>query len=121
MIDTGDVVRRQGDRFVFVGRAGGVINVGGRKVHPNEVESVLLSCPGVQLARVFARRSPLTGCLVEAEVVTDSLMGEHSEGLEAEAIAFCRQHLEPYKIPAIVRVVDSLQLTPSGKVVRTGQ
>ena len=63
----------------------------------------------------------MTGCLVEAEVVADALMKEHTEGLEAEAIAFCRGHLESYKIPAIVRVVDSLQLTPSGKVLRTGQ
>ena len=40
-VDTGDVVARRGDRYLFIGRRGGVINVGGAKVHPEEVEAVL--------------------------------------------------------------------------------
>jgi len=40
-VDTGDMVERRGDRFYFIGRRGGIINVGGLKVHPEEVEAVI--------------------------------------------------------------------------------
>ena len=40
-VDTGDMVELRGDRYYFVGRAGGIINVGGLKVHPEEVEAVI--------------------------------------------------------------------------------
>ena len=58
-----------GDRLYFVGRRGGVINVGGAKVHPEEVEAALNAHAAVLASRVFARKSPITGALVFAEVV----------------------------------------------------
>src|SRR5439155_2792623 len=42
-VNTGDMVELRGDRYYFVGRADGIINVGGRKVHPEEVETVINS------------------------------------------------------------------------------
>ena len=68
-VDTGDIVERRGDRYVFAGRRGGVINVGGAKVHPEEVEAALNAHEAVRASRVFARKSPITGALVAAEVV----------------------------------------------------
>ena len=63
-VDTGDVVAQRGDRFVFLGRETGIINVGGNKVHPEEVEQILMSHPEVWQAKVSAKRSPITGSLV---------------------------------------------------------
>ncbi|HUB94704.1 MAG TPA: AMP-binding protein, partial [Stellaceae bacterium] len=57
-VDTGDLVERRGDRFYFVGRRDGIINVGGFKVLPEEVEAVLNAHPGVEMSLVKARRSP---------------------------------------------------------------
>ncbi len=56
-------------RYYFRGRKGGIINVGGLKVYPEEVESVLNADPRVRMSRVLARRNPITGAVVVAEVV----------------------------------------------------
>ncbi len=68
-IDTGDAVRIEGDRCIFEGRANGTINVGGNKLHPEEVERVLLDHPAVRFARISGMKSPVTGQIVRAEVV----------------------------------------------------
>ena len=47
-VDTGDMVERRGDRYVFAGRRGGIINVGGLKIHPEEIEAVINRHPQVQ-------------------------------------------------------------------------
>ena len=62
-------IERRGDRCYFVGRRGGVINVGGVKIHPEEVEAALNSHATVRASRVFARKNPITGALVCADVV----------------------------------------------------
>ena len=58
-VDTGDLVERRGDRYYFLGRREGVINVGGQKVYPEEVEAVLNRDPTVRISRVWARRNPI--------------------------------------------------------------
>ena len=58
-VDTGDMVELRGDRYYFVGRRDGIINVGGLKVHPEEVEAVINRHPSVQMSLVKARRNPL--------------------------------------------------------------
>src|SRR6202041_505765 len=67
--DTGDMVERHGDRFYFAGRKGGIINIGGLKVHPEEIEAVINRDDAVRMSRVKARKSPITGAIVIADVV----------------------------------------------------
>src|SRR5438552_5992393 len=68
-VDTGDIVERRGDRYYFLGRKSGVINVGGLKVYPEEVEAVINRHPAVRMSIVRSKRSPITGSLVVADVV----------------------------------------------------
>src|SRR5205807_513227 len=68
-VDTGDLLELRGDRYYFIGRRGGIINVGGLKVHPEEVEAVINRHPRVWISRVRSRKSPITGALVVADVV----------------------------------------------------
>ncbi len=68
-VDTGDMVELVDGRYYFRGRIGGVINVGGLKVYPEEVESVLNADPRVRMSLVRARRNPITGAVVVADVV----------------------------------------------------
>src|SRR6202040_1169242 len=68
-VDTGDMVELAGSRYYFRGRKGGIINVGGLKVYPEEIESVLNADPRVRMSLVRARRSPITGAVVVADVV----------------------------------------------------
>src|SRR5215469_7789308 len=60
-VDTGDLVELRGDRYFFMGRRGGIINVGGQKVHPEEVEAVINRHPAVHSSLVKARKSPVMG------------------------------------------------------------
>jgi acyl-coenzyme A synthetase/AMP-(fatty) acid ligase len=71
-VDTGDIVERRGERYYFVGRKDGVINVGGHKVRPEEVEAVLNCHPGVRMSFVRGRKSPITGAVVVADVVASA-------------------------------------------------
>jgi acyl-coenzyme A synthetase/AMP-(fatty) acid ligase len=122
-VDTGDVVERRGDRWYFVGRRGGIINVGGLKIHPEEVEAVINRHPGVRMSLVTARKNPITGAIVAAEVV---LLSETDRALDvavvettkAEILAACRSALPAHKVPASIRFVSALQVTPSGKLGR---
>ena len=60
-VDTTDLVERRGDRHYFVGRRSEIINVGGLKVNPEEVETVLNGHAGVRMSRVVDRKNPVTG------------------------------------------------------------
>jgi acyl-coenzyme A synthetase/AMP-(fatty) acid ligase len=121
-VDTGDMVELADGRYHFRGRKGGIINVGGLKVYPEEVESVLNADPRVRMSLVKARRSPLTGSLVVAEVVlSDSqsaIDAEAAEKVKGELLNACRSTLAAHKVPALLRFVPSLELSAAGKLVR---
>lgn len=122
-VDTGDVVERRGDRYFFVGRRGGIINVGGLKIHPEEVEAVINRHPDVRMSLVTARKNPITGAIVSAEVVLatgddGALDPVVVESTKAEILQACRHALPAHKVPASIRVIPSLAVTPSGKLVR---
>ena len=115
-VDTGDMVERRGDRMHFVGRRGGIINVGGLKVHPEEIEAVINRHDRVRMSLVKARRSPIMGSIVVAEVVLDGPAPE--DAVRAEIVEACRQSLPVHKRPATVRFVPSLPVTAAGKLAR---
>ena len=115
-VDTGDLVRRSGDRYLFVGRRGGIINIGGLKVNPEEVEAVINAHPNVRMSLVRAKRNPITGAIVMAEVVL--LDGADEARTRDEIADMCGAALERHKAPAIIRIVQGLPLTPAGKLSR---
>ena len=122
-VDTRDMVELRGDRYYFVGRRDGVINVGGLKVHPEEVEAVINRHPGVRMSLVKARKNPFTGAVVVADVVAKSKPDqsgakEEPQDLKNDILQICRRALAPHKVPAIVRFVPSLNVGPSGKLAR---
>jgi acyl-coenzyme A synthetase/AMP-(fatty) acid ligase len=119
-VDTGDIVERRGDRYYFLGRRNGVINVGGLKVYPEEVEAAINRHPAVRMSVVRPRRNSITGSLVSAEVMLkeSSQPDDRTAAIRIEILEICRQSLAPYKIPAIVRYVSSLGVTAPGKLVR---
>jgi acyl-coenzyme A synthetase/AMP-(fatty) acid ligase len=116
-VDTGDMVELRGDRYYFVGRREGIINVGGQKVHPEEVEAVLNQHPAVQMARVRGRKSPITGAIVVADVVLRPEAGQ-LETIRDEILESCRRVLSPHKVPATLTEVPGLEIAGSGKLVR---
>ncbi|ACA20782.1 AMP-dependent synthetase and ligase [Methylobacterium sp. 4-46] len=116
-VDTGDMIEIRDGRCAFVGRRGGIINVGGLKVHPEEVEAVINRHPRVRMSLVEGRRNPITGALVTATLVLDP--GEASvEAVKAEILAACRAALPAHKVPAVLRVAEALPVTGAGKLAR---
>ena len=115
--DTGDhieMVETDPARFRFVGRKDGWVNVGGYKVNPLEVESRLEAHPAVVAARVFGRRNSVSGQILCAEVVSRDLALA-----EADLRVYLGAHLQAAKIPRVIRFVDRIEATRSGKRLRS--
>jgi acyl-coenzyme A synthetase/AMP-(fatty) acid ligase len=121
-VDTGDMVELKDGRWRFCGRRNGVINVGGLKVHPEEIEAVINRHPAVRASLVRARKSPITGALVAADVALAdpaSVAGPEAEtALRASILAACRAALPAHKAPASLRFVAALKVTAGGKLDR---
>jgi acyl-coenzyme A synthetase/AMP-(fatty) acid ligase len=118
-VDTGDMLEQRGDRCHFAGRRGGIINVGGLKVHPEEVEGVINRHPQVRMSLVHPRKSPITGAIVVAEVVLREEGEPASIGtLRGEILDLCRARLAQHKVPAMIRFVPALSVAASGKLER---
>ncbi len=117
-VDTGDMLEQRGDRYYFVGRRGGIVNVGGLKVHPEEVEAALNGHPKVRMSLVTARKNPFTGSIVVADVVLVEGIETPDEALKTEILDACRLKLDRHKVPVSIRFVPALDITPSGKVRR---
>jgi acyl-coenzyme A synthetase/AMP-(fatty) acid ligase len=118
-VDTGDMLEQRGARYYFVGRRGGIINVGGLKIHPEEVEAVINRHPGVRLSRVTGRKNPITGAIVVAEVVANGVTFDENT-LKSEILEGCRKALPVQKVPAMLRFVPTLEMTAGGKLSRHG-
>jgi acyl-CoA synthetase (AMP-forming)/AMP-acid ligase II len=105
--DTGDAVIHEGEFYRILGRQSDIINVGGQKVHPTEVEKVLADVPGVTDVAVRGEPHLLLGHVVTATVQTE----EDVSGVEMRRriTEHCKGRLQPYMVPVKVRVVkDSL-------------
>ena len=110
---TGDLgyLDEQGDLWV-IGRQDGVINTGGEKVYPLEVEQALLDHPQVRLAHVVGIEDQEWGQQVAAAVVQ-----EHAGAIrEEDLIEFLKSRIGNYKVPKKVMFLDELPLNSSGKI-----
>jgi long-chain acyl-CoA synthetase len=111
---TGDIGRMDDQGFLFLaGRKAAVINLAGRKVFPEEIESVLNRHPSVSESRVYGSAHPHLGEVVEAEVVL-------RDSIAANALRdFCRIHLSADKVPGHFHVVQRIpKTTVTGKICR---
>jgi acyl-CoA synthetase (AMP-forming)/AMP-acid ligase II len=116
---TGDVVEVKDDYFLIRGRAHHLINVGGEKVHPIEVEDVVMELDNVRDVTVTAKRSHVTGHVVVATVALRQ--PEDASGFSARARAFCQRRLEPYKVPVLFHIVDDMPLPAGVKKMRRSE
>jgi acyl-coenzyme A synthetase/AMP-(fatty) acid ligase len=122
-VDTGDMIERHGDRCYFAGRKGGILNVGGLKVHPEEIEAVINRHPSVRMSRVRGRRNPITGSIAVADVVLkaegpDAANRAAQIELKDDILKLCREVLAPHKVPAAISFVPALEVGATGKLVR---
>ncbi len=124
-VETGDLLNLQDGRYHFAGRRSGQVNIGGRKVHPEEVEAVLYEHPAVDICAVWARRNPITGAVVAADIMCRPDIQRRIDSRELlvcdlveDVQSFCRTRLQAHKIPVSISFVRSLDLSRSGKLAR---
>jgi len=103
-LDTGDMVEQDGEWLRILGRKSEIINVGGLKVFPAEVESVLLEMDNVEDVVVFGEDNPITGKMVVAKFQLRST--EMPRALKARMLNFCKDKLQTYKIPGKILLTE---------------
>ena len=113
---TGDIVEVRGGRVHIKGRRTDVLNVGGAKVLPTDVEERLAEVPGVIGARVVGRQNSISGTVVAADIV--GAPGTDQAALRTAPFRHCRACLPAYAVPRIIAFVSSLPTTASGKILR---
>lgn len=105
---TGDAVEQSGDYLKILGRMSDLINVGGQKAYPAEIETVLLEIEGVRDAAVFGEKNRLLGNIVCATILTED--GQDLDDLKRRIKSVCGARLQPYMVPSrITFQQDSLQ------------
>ena len=119
-VDTGDMIELRGDRYIFAGRKGGIINVGGLKVHPEEIEAVINRHPQVRMSLVRPSRIPVTGAVVIADVVlrVEGARPTPKRRSGNDILAHCRAALPRHKVPVAINFVPSLDVAATGKLAR---
>lgn len=113
---TGDEVLEDGEYIKILGRKSEIINVGGQKVFPAEVESVIQQMDAVEDASVNAEPSLLTGQIVKVRVKLSS--DESATDFKKRMRIFCKGKLEAYKIPQKIELVDHLMFGNRFKKMR---
>lgn len=114
--NTGDVIEIVSEeplKFRFLNRKSDMINVGGYKVNPLEVEEAILSLEGISNVRVYPKSNSVLGNIICCEVVANN-----NEITESFIRAFLQSKIQEFKIPRIIRFVDELKTTRTGKLVR---
>ena len=113
---TGDIAEMDEEGCLYLrGRVRSVINVGGLKCFPEEVEAVLCSHDGVKAARVSGRAHPALGAMPSAEIIPQNAEAPPTAN---ELRKLCQERLSAYKVPLFYTFVSELPLTASGKLRR---
>ena len=112
-LTTGDLVRVEDERVLFIGRRDSIINVGGAKVSPEEVETFILGIEGVAETKVSSASNPISGQIVVADIVVHS--GHDPAVVRKQVQKACFEGLARHKVPGMVKVVDSIAISASGK------
>lgn len=114
---TGDLVETTEDGYIkIIGRNKEVINVGGEKVLPNEVESVILEIPEIEDCMVYGESNIITGQTVVCDVVLKNELTQNE--IKKIVRKFCKDKLDAYKIPTKVNVVDKTNFGDRFKKIR---
>ncbi|WWW11925.1 fatty acid--CoA ligase family protein [Arcobacter cryaerophilus gv. pseudocryaerophilus] len=111
---TGDLVEFDGEYIKIIGRAKEVINVGGQKVLPAEIESIILEMEEISDCMVYGEQNAITG----QTVVCDVVLNKNIENIKKRVRVFCKDRLDAYKIPTKVNVVDKTNFSDRFKKIR---
>ena len=113
---TGDLVLCDGEYLKIVGRLKELINIGGKKALPSEIENVIMELENIADCVVYGEKNAITGQSVSCDVVLKSDMAK--DELKKLIRSTCARKLERYKIPSKINVVEKIAFTNRFKKVR---
>jgi len=117
--NTGDEVEADGEYIRILGRRSEIINVGGEKVYPAEVESVIQEFENVGEVTVYGEKNPITGQIVCAKITPrEAVEDDQRKEYIARLKRFCRERLQSYKVPVKVAIVENNQYSSRFKKIR---
>ncbi|MEG1543985.1 MAG: AMP-binding protein, partial [Tannerellaceae bacterium] len=114
--NTGDLIEIISEfpfKFKFVSRQNEMINVGGYKVNPTEVEQAIRELSAVQDVFVYGKKNSVLGNVICSEVISSSSLLS-----EVYIREYLKTHLQEFKIPRIIKFVNSITTTRTGKIDR---
>jgi long-chain acyl-CoA synthetase len=115
-LNTGDAVEVDGEYVKILGRQSEIINVGGEKVYPAEVESVIQEIDNVAEVTVYGEKNPITGQIVCTRVTL--IQEQDHKAFVAELKRHCRSKLEGFKVPVKATIVKEQQHSGRFKKIR---
>lgn len=114
---TGDIVKTDEDGFIkIIGRKKEIINVGGNKVYPTEVENIILQMNEIKDCVVYGEKNILTGQAVVADIALKE--NYQRDGIKSKIIKFCIEHLDRYKVPIKFNIKEEIMLNKRQKKQR---
>ena len=102
--NTGDAVVEEDGYLKILGRDSEMINVGGEKVFPAEVESTILEVDNIQDVAVWGKPNPITGTIIVARVALRD--AEEKRAVERKIRGHCKEKLAAFKIPALIEIAE---------------
>ena len=114
---TGDEVEVDGDYIRILGRKSELINVGGEKVYPQEVENVILKLKNVAEVRVYSKKNPIIGNMICADIRLIEI--EEKKEFVSRLKHFCKLNMEKFKIPVKIEIVQHDQFNDRFKKIRS--
>ena len=115
-LNTGDAVEIKGDYIKILGRKSEIINVGGEKVYPAEVENVIQQMNNIAEVTVYGEKNAIMGNIVCAKVTL--LHNETPSDFVSKLKQYCRERLDEYKVPVRVKIVQEKQYSDRLKKIR---
>jgi acyl-CoA synthetase (AMP-forming)/AMP-acid ligase II len=101
---TGDQVEVDGEYYKILGRKSEIINVGGEKVYPQEVENIILGMENVIEATVFGKKHALMGNIVCVKVSVKNIVDKKIFARELKI--YCKQRMQPFKVPVQIDIEE---------------
>ena len=105
---TGDQVETKGEYLKILGRTSEIINVGGDKVYPQEVENIILQIENIADATVYGEKNPILGSIVCCKV--SLIKKEEKRSVKDRIKSFCDSKLEKFKVPVKIVIANDLNI-----------
>jgi long-chain acyl-CoA synthetase len=101
---TGDLVEQDGEYYKILGRQSELINVGGEKVYPQEVENIILQFPNVQDVMVYSEKNAFLGSIVCAKIIISNIQEEEKKEIIRKLKIYCKSKLSSFMIPVKIEI-----------------